>query len=259
MGFVVITKWPLTKPVLLTHTLCWELMNFSLICWVGKYFSKLNTSQAYLQLPLDRQYVTVNTPKGYNRLPFGVSSAPSIFQQTMNNLLQGIKGVSIYMDDILISGTTVEEHLQTLDKMGSMRVGWESKCFFLRPWIDHIIDKDGLHPTKEKVRAIQESPTPRNVGELRSFFEFHQLLQQVPTKPVFKISSPLPTAAKGYEVDLGKRATESFRSCQECLTSRLLSCPLRWVQSASSCLRCFPVRSGSSTPISWKMGQFQGP
>ena len=150
----------------------------------GKYFSKLDMSQAYLQLPLDKQsreYVTVNTPKGlyeYNRLPFGVSSAPSIFQRTMENLLQGIKGVSVYIDDILISGSTVEEHLQTLDKVlerlnnAGLRLN-KYKCFFLRSWIKylgHIIDKDGLHPTKEKVQAIREAPTPRNVGELRSFF-----------------------------------------------------------------------------------------
>ena len=89
----------------------------------GKYFSKLDMSQAYLQLSLDkrsREYITVNTHKGlyeYNRLPFGVSSAPSIFQRTMDNLLQGIKGVSVYIDNILISGSTVEEHLWTLDKV----------------------------------------------------------------------------------------------------------------------------------------------
>ena len=149
-----------------------------------KYFSKLDMSQAYLQLPLDKQsreYVTVNTHKGlyeYNCLPFGVSSAPSIFQRTMDNLLQGIKGVSVYIDDILISGSTVEEHLRTLDKVlerlhnAGLRLN-KSKCFFLRPWIEylgHIINRDGLRPTMEKVRAIQEAPTPRNVGELRSFF-----------------------------------------------------------------------------------------
>ena len=131
-------------------------------------------------MPLDKQYreyVTVNTPKGlyeYNHLPFGVSSAPSIFQRTMDNLLQGIKGVSVYIDDILISGSTVEEHLQTLDKVlerlktAGLRPN-KSKCFFLRPWIEylgHIIDKEGLRPTMEKVRAIQEASTPRN-GELR--------------------------------------------------------------------------------------------
>ena len=91
----------------------------------------------------------------YNRLTFGVSSAPSIFQRMMDDFLQGIKGVS----DILISGSTVEEHLQTLDKvlerLDNAGLGLnKSKCFFLRPLIvysGHVIDKDGLHPTKEKV------------------------------------------------------------------------------------------------------------
>lgn len=58
----------------------------------GKSFSKLDLSQAYFQLPLaedSKKFVTINTHKGlfvYNRLPFGVSSAPSIFQRTMETL-----------------------------------------------------------------------------------------------------------------------------------------------------------------------------
>ena len=86
----------------------------------GKYFSKLDMSQAYLQLELElendsKQYVTVSTHKGlfqYNRLPFGVSSAPSIFQRYMETLLQGCKGVSVYLDDILVTGGTAEEHMK---------------------------------------------------------------------------------------------------------------------------------------------------
>ena len=55
----------------------------------GKYFSKLDLSQAYNQLPLDdvsRQYTTINTSRGlfqYTRLSFGVSAAPSIFQRVL--------------------------------------------------------------------------------------------------------------------------------------------------------------------------------
>ena len=71
----------------------------------GKIFSKIDLSQAYQQLPLadeSKQYVVINTHKGlfhYTRLPFGVLSAPGIFQCVMENVLQGIPNVVAYLDD----------------------------------------------------------------------------------------------------------------------------------------------------------------
>ena len=88
----------------------------------GKQFSKLDLAQAYLQLPFaedSKEFVTINTSKGlfqYNRLPFGVSSAPAIFQRCIENLLQGCKGVSIYIDDILVMGKSIEEYLHNLEE-----------------------------------------------------------------------------------------------------------------------------------------------
>lgn len=69
----------------------------------GKLFTKLDLSQAYQQLILDktsRKYVVINTHKGlylYTRLPYGVSSAPGIFQKAMEQLLQGIPRVTVYI------------------------------------------------------------------------------------------------------------------------------------------------------------------
>ena len=149
----------------------------------GKYFTKLDLSNVYLQLPLSnaaKKYVTINTYKGlfqYNRLPFGIASAPAIFQRTMETLLRGQAGVSVYVDDILVTGATVEEHLRNLDAVlgilenARLRLN-KSKCFFLRSRIEylgHIIDGDGLHPTDEKVTALKEAPPPTNLTELLSF------------------------------------------------------------------------------------------
>ena len=85
-------------------------------CFLKLYLS----SKAYLQVPLDdeAQAITViNTHKGlyqFNRLPYGVSSAPGIFQRVMESVLQGIP-VMVYLDDILMAGKNKEEHLNRLD------------------------------------------------------------------------------------------------------------------------------------------------
>ena len=135
----------------------------------GEFFSKLDMSNTYLQLPLhdeSKQYVTVNTHRGlfqYNHLPFGVSSVPAIFQRYMQTLMQGLRDVSVYIDDILVTGASLEEHLESLSTVlehlqaAGLRLN-RAKCFFLRPsitYLGHVIDKDGLHPTQEKVRAMQ--------------------------------------------------------------------------------------------------------
>ena len=149
----------------------------------GKHFTKLDMSQAYLQLELEEEskpYVTVNTHKGlfqYNRLPFGVSTAPAIFQRCMENLFQGCKGVCVYLDDILVTGSNTAEHLRNLDKVLERVAAAgislnRTKCSFMLSkveYLGHMIDENGLHPTEEKVKAIKEVPSPKNVTELRAF------------------------------------------------------------------------------------------
>ena len=140
----------------------------------GKYFSKLDMSNAYLQLPLSdeaQKLVTINTHLGlfrYHRLPFGVSSAPAIFQRFMETLLRGLGGTAVYLDDILVSGSTLEEHSQNLHAVFSKlsQAGLKlncTKCIFLQTRIEylgHIIDTEGLHPSPKKFSAIKEAPAP---------------------------------------------------------------------------------------------------
>ena len=149
----------------------------------GKAFTKLDLCQAYLQVPLDeesRKLVVVNTHKGlyrYTRLPHGVSLTPGIFQRLMETVLQGMPNVIVYIDDILIMGATEDEHLKTLSLVLERleRTGFRARkanCSFMQSsvtYLGHRIDQQGLHPLKEKVQAVQNAPSPRNVIELRAY------------------------------------------------------------------------------------------
>ena len=124
----------------------------------GKKFSKLDLAHAYQQIQLDdvsRKLVAINTHKGlfqYNRLPFGVSAAPSIFQRTMETLLQGLPGVCLYLDDILITGQSDQEHLTNLSavlqKLAAAGIKLKpTKCFFMLQeveYLGHKISAKGL-------------------------------------------------------------------------------------------------------------------
>ncbi|KAL9979812.1 hypothetical protein ACROYT_G017529 [Oculina patagonica] len=89
----------------------------------GQTFTELDLSHAYEQMLVDensREFLTINTHKGlfrYNRLPYGVSSAPGIFQRTMEGLLQGIPSTGVLLDNILITGPSTEEHLDNIEKV----------------------------------------------------------------------------------------------------------------------------------------------
>lgn len=149
----------------------------------GTLFSKIDLSHAYQQLELEKdseKYLTINTHKGlyvYHRLSYGVSSAPSMFQNVMDQILQGLEHVTCFLDEILVTGKTRTEHLRNLEEVLSRLESYgvrvkRAKCTFMQErveYLGHLIDREGLHPTETKVAAIRSAPQPTNITELRSF------------------------------------------------------------------------------------------
>ena len=94
--------------------------------------------------------------------------------QTMETLLKGIPNLSVYLDDILISGNSDKAHLDNLEAVLSRleAAGFrlkQSKCIPEVEYLGHRITADGLHPTASKVKAISAAPPPKNVAQLKAF------------------------------------------------------------------------------------------
>lgn len=149
----------------------------------GDKLTKLDLYQAYLQLevrPGDRDLLTLSTHRGLfrpTRLMYGVASAPAIFQRLMEEILQGIPGVTVFIDDIRVTGSDTKIHLLRLEEVlkrlakYGLRVNKE-KCDFFADQIEYcgyMVDKRGIHKLREKIDAIQNMPIPQNKEQVRSF------------------------------------------------------------------------------------------
>lgn len=113
----------------------------------------------------------------YKRLPFGLCNAPDIFQKAMECILEGCEGKIIYLDDILVFGSTKLEHdirlKSVLDALAAHNVELnKSKCRFGKEsvtFLGFVISKDGYRVTDERMECIKSFRTPATTAEVRSF------------------------------------------------------------------------------------------
>ena len=203
----------------------------------GASFTKLDLAHAYQQIPLDadsRKFVTINTLKGlfqYTRLPFWVSSAPALFQRAMENLLQGLPHVVVYIDDILVTGTTDAEHITNVEEVlcrleaAGMRLK-KSKCaFMLREveYLGHRITAEGLQPTpaktQAKTQAIVSAPASQNASQLKSFLGLVNYYAKFLPNLSNTLTPLYALLQKQVEWRWGKAQEEAFNSAKQLLSS----------------------------------------
>ena len=110
---------------------------------------------------------------------FGLSNAPSTFMRLMNEVLRDFIGKFVidYLDDILVFSQIEEEHLKhlryVLERLQQENVLINvNKCTFMKTklvYLGFVISREGLKMDPEKVQAIIDWPSPRNIFEVRSF------------------------------------------------------------------------------------------
>lgn len=149
----------------------------------AKVFSKMDANSGFWQIPLSedsRLLTTFITPFGrycFNRLCFGISSAPEHFQRRMSRILEGLEGVVCQMDDVLVYAETQARHdarlLKVLTRLKEHGVTLKpEKCEFSKAsvrFLGQIIDGEGVRADPNKVKAVTAMEEPKEISGVRRF------------------------------------------------------------------------------------------
>lgn len=151
-----------------------------------KYFSTLDINSAFWSIPLriqDRQKTAFITQEGHFQwtcLPFGLKTAPAIFQRILSNIIRKYKlsdFIVNFIDDIMIFSKTFEEHIIHLSKLleaistEGFRLKF-SKCIFANKhakYLGHIIENNSVRPLKNYLIAVKNFPVPETRKNIRQF------------------------------------------------------------------------------------------
>ncbi|GBO40120.1 Retrovirus-related Pol polyprotein from transposon 17.6 [Araneus ventricosus] len=112
-------------------------------------------------------------------MAFGLCNAPATFERAMDNLLRHLKWQMClcYLDDIVVFSQTFPEHLERLccvlrciQEAGLIRIS--KKCLLGAKEIKilgHLVSVEGIKIDPDKIKAVQNFPTPKNIQDVKSF------------------------------------------------------------------------------------------
>lgn len=199
------------------------------------YFSTLDLASGFHQVevaPEDIQKTAFSVENGhyeFTRMPFGLKNAPATFQRVMDNVLREFIGriCFVYMDDIIVFSTSLQEHIDNLRKILSTLERFDlklqlDKCEFLCKevaFLGHVVTPEGVKPNPSKIEAIQKWPIPKNEKELRRFLGTVGYYRRF-IRDLARIIKPMTSALeKGKTVEHTPEFIKAFEKCKSILTS----------------------------------------
>ncbi|XP_063846193.1 uncharacterized protein LOC135092012 [Scylla paramamosain] len=149
----------------------------------AKFVTKLDLLKGYYQIALTERSQIVSafiTPFGlfqYVVAPFGMRNCPATFQRAMNKVMQGLKGVLVYLDDILIFSHDWDDHLYQIQNVlsrlqeANLTVKLAKSTFGAATvsYLGHQTGQGSVRPKTANVDAVLKYPTPTTRRELRRF------------------------------------------------------------------------------------------
>ena len=168
-------------------------------------------------------------------MPFGLPSAPEIFQRRMHKLIEGLKGIKVIADDFVIAGycdtqeaatASHDQNLTTfLERCKEHRIKLAPEKMKLRrssvPFIGHIASAEGLRPVPAKVEAINRMPKPNDVRAIQRLLGLGRYLAKFFPK-LSDITKPLSDlTVQGATWNWTKEHEVSFQALKNAVTEAL--------------------------------------
>ena len=204
----------------------------------SKIWTVLDISQGYFNQILDpksRKYSAFGLPsKGhfeFTRSPQGMRNSGAAFQRLLDYITQGIKGVSVYIDDIIIASNSHDDHIRTLKILFQRIAKYNlklkpSKIQLAATSINYlgfdISQSSGIRAGAAKTKAIVDWKIPTNVKEIKQFLGLCSFFRRT-IKDFSMLASPLTklTRKGAYsEGPLTPEAVEAFHLLKGKLMSR---------------------------------------
>uniref|UniRef100_A0A2N9FBE6 RNA-directed DNA polymerase n=1 Tax=Fagus sylvatica TaxID=28930 RepID=A0A2N9FBE6_FAGSY len=198
-------------------------------------FTKIDLKSGYHQIRMkegDEWKTAFKTKYGLYEwlvMPFGLTNAPSTFMRLMNHVLRAFIGrfVVVYFDDILIYSKNLEEHVMHLKSVLEILRKEKlfanlKKCTFCTDklvFLGFVVSKRGIEVDEEKVKAIQEWPTPTTISQVRSFHGLASFYRRF-VRDFSSLASPLTEVIKkNVPFKWGKEQEKAFNLIKEKLTN----------------------------------------
>ncbi|UYV75303.1 K02A2.6-like [Cordylochernes scorpioides] len=144
----------------------------------AKIFTVVDTKDGFWNVKLSDEssnLTTFWTPFGrykFLRMPFGLKTASEEYQRRLYEIFQGLEGIEIIADDILIlgKGDSYEEALKDHDRNleNLFKTARQANLKFNINKVKPRLKE----PDPEKVKALKEMPHPESITELKSFLGF---------------------------------------------------------------------------------------
>lgn len=179
----------------------------------SRWFSVLDLKSGYYQIDMeevDKPKTAFVTPLGFwefNRMPQGVTNAPSTFQRLMEKCMGDLhlKEVLVFLDDLIVFSNSLEEHesrlLRVLHRLRDYGLKLSpEKCKFFQSsvrYLGHVVSEHGVETDPEKISALKSWPVPRTLKELRSFLGFAGYYRRF-INNYAALAKPLNDLTKGY-------------------------------------------------------------